>query len=73
VEAQPGEYVIDGASSPERIATLTMWLATHGLALADLRAGRQTLEDVFLRLTSGGGADASPARVERRRHRVHAR
>ena len=29
---------------------LTAWLAEHDLPLADLRAGRQRLEDVFLRL-----------------------
>ena len=54
VETQPGEYLVDGESSPERVAALTTWLAAQGLALADLRAGRQTLEDVFLRLTRSG-------------------
>ena len=51
LETQPGEYQVDAASSPERVAALTAWLAEHNLPLADLRAGRQTLEDVFLRLT----------------------
>jgi ABC-2 type transport system ATP-binding protein len=50
-EESPGEYRVDGDASPARVATLTAWLAEHGLPLADLRAGRQTLEDVFLRLT----------------------
>jgi ABC-2 type transport system ATP-binding protein len=68
-EAQPGEYVVDGESSPERVAALAAWLAANGLALADLRAGRQTLEDVFLRLTTS--APAAP--VPRRRGRAHAR
>ena len=58
-EEQPGEYRVDGASTPERIAALTGWLAEHNLALGDLRAGRQTLEDVFLRLTGTGGDPAS--------------
>jgi len=31
---------------------LTAWLAEHDLPLLDLRAGRQRLEDVFLRLTA---------------------
>jgi ABC-2 type transport system ATP-binding protein len=52
VEVQPGEYRVDGEASPDRVAALTAWLAEHDLPLADLRAGRQRLEDVFLRLTS---------------------
>jgi ABC-2 type transport system ATP-binding protein len=51
VEERPGEYRVDGDASPDRVAALTAWLAGEGLPLADLRAGRQTLEDVFLRLT----------------------
>jgi ABC-2 type transport system ATP-binding protein len=51
VEEQPGEYRVDADASPARVAALTAWLAEQGLPLADLRAGRQTLEDVFLRLT----------------------
>jgi hypothetical protein len=30
---------------------LTAWLAERDVLLADLRVGRQSLEDVFLRLT----------------------
>ena len=37
--------------SPANVAAITAWLAERDLPLADLRAGRQTLEDVFLRLT----------------------
>jgi ABC-2 type transport system ATP-binding protein len=50
-ETTPGEYVVAGAPSPATVAALTAWLAERDLPLADLRAGRQTLEDVFLRLT----------------------
>lgn len=46
-----GDYVIDGDAS--RVAALTAWLADHGEPIADLRAGQQRLEDVFLRLTGG--------------------
>jgi len=53
VEVSPGEYRIEGAPTPTTVAALTAWLATHDLPLADLRAGRSTLEDVFLRLTGG--------------------
>lgn len=51
VEERPGEYRVDGDATPDRVAAVTRWLADHNLPLADLRAGRQTLEDVFLRLT----------------------
>jgi ABC-2 type transport system ATP-binding protein len=37
------------------VASLTAWLAERQVPLDDLRAGRQSLEDVFLRLTAEGG------------------
>ena len=52
-EVSPGEYVVDGAPTPAAVAAVTSWLAERDLPLADLRAGRQRLEDVFLRLTGG--------------------
>ncbi len=53
VETRPGEYSVATEPAPATVATLTAWLAEHDLPLGDLRAGRQSLEDVFLRLTSG--------------------
>jgi ABC-2 type transport system ATP-binding protein len=50
-EASPGEYVVAAPPSPRNVATVTGWLADHDQPLADLRAGRGSLEDVFLRLT----------------------
>ena len=44
-----------GPGRPATVAALTAWLAERDLPLADLRAGRQRLEDVFLRLTAGDG------------------
>jgi hypothetical protein len=42
---------------------ITAWLRDHGVALGDLRAGRRTLEEVFLQVTSepstAGGEDES--------------
>lgn len=60
-EATPGEYVVELAPRPTTIAALTAWLAEHDLPLADLRAGRQRLEDVFLALTAeqSDGAEES--------------
>ncbi len=51
-EPTPGEYVIATPGDPAVIAVLTAWLADHDHSLDDLRAGRQSLEDVFLRLTT---------------------
>ncbi|MBV9950381.1 MAG: ABC transporter ATP-binding protein [Acidimicrobiia bacterium] len=51
-EVTPGEYLVRAEGSPATVASLTAWLAERDLPLADLRAGRQRLEDVFLRLTS---------------------
>jgi ABC-2 type transport system ATP-binding protein len=50
-EDSPGEYRVAAAPTPATVAALTAWLAEHDQPLADLRAGRQSLEDVFLRLT----------------------
>jgi ABC-2 type transport system ATP-binding protein len=50
-EARPGQYSVATPPAPAAIAALTAWLAEHDLPLGDLRAGRQSLEDVFLRLT----------------------
>jgi ABC-2 type transport system ATP-binding protein len=52
VESKPGEYVVHAAPSPELVAALTAWLRDHGVALGDLRAGRRSLEEVFLQVTS---------------------
>jgi ABC-2 type transport system ATP-binding protein len=51
VELRPGQYSAATPPSPATVAALTAWLAEHDLPLGDLRAGRQSLEDVFLRLT----------------------
>jgi hypothetical protein len=64
-ETAPGEYEVASAPTPATVAAITAWLAERELPLADLRAGRQRLEDVFLRLTSTGGrAGGQPATTE---------
>lgn len=77
-EVSAGEYVVAGAGTPTLIAVLTGWLAEHDLPLADLRAGRQRLEDVFLRLVGEPDTRAAaqpfvafpePSRDPRRRRR----
>jgi ABC-2 type transport system ATP-binding protein len=64
-EESPGEYRIDVEPSPANIAALTNWLAARDLHLADLRAGRQRLEDVFLRMTQITG-EVPAVRIEPR-------
>jgi ABC-2 type transport system ATP-binding protein len=54
-----GEFVIDTDAS--RVAALTAWLAEHGEPVADLRAGQQRLEDVFVRLTGSAVSPGMPA------------
>jgi len=51
-EISVGEYKVALPPTPNNVAALTAWLAEHDLPLLDLRAGRQRLEDVFLRLTA---------------------
>jgi ABC-2 type transport system ATP-binding protein len=71
-EGPPGEYLVAAAPVPALVAALTAWLAERDLQLGDLRAGRQRLEDVFLRLTGppGDPIDAhQPARAPRHANR----
>ena len=51
-EPKPGEYVIDVAPTPAIVAALTAWLDDQDVLVRELRAGRGSLEDVFLRLTT---------------------
>ncbi len=67
IEERPGEYVAAVAPTPATVAVLTAWLAEHDLPLADLRAGRQSLEDVFLRLTGPSAAESARKPRERTR------
>ena len=73
-EERPGEYHAACDASPANVARLTAWLAEYDLPLGDLRAGRQSLEDVFLRLTATRDAAAAEpvggAGTRRRRSRT---
>lgn len=53
-----GRYVVDAAGEPGTIAALANWLADRGLPLAEMRAGSERLEELFLRVT---GAPQSAA------------
>lgn len=58
-EVSRGEYRVDGAPTPARVAALTAWLAHHELPLSDLRANRQRLDDVFRRLVDDNAEEQS--------------
>jgi ABC-2 type transport system ATP-binding protein len=53
-EEKTGRYVVGAPGSPRNIAVLTAWMADHEVVVTELQTGRERLEDVFLRLTSGG-------------------
>ncbi len=53
VEVEVGRYEVGAPPAPATVAAITAWLAERDLSLADLQAGRQRLEDVFVQLTSG--------------------
>jgi len=55
-ELRPGDYLVEAAATPDLLAAITAWLADEGALLSELRAGRRSLEDVFLRLTGDGRA-----------------
>jgi ABC-2 type transport system ATP-binding protein len=59
-EARPGEYVATGQIDPTAVAALAFWLAERGTLLSELRVGRQSLEDVFLRLTGDRTGETAP-------------
>jgi ABC-2 type transport system ATP-binding protein len=54
-EVHGGDYVVVAPPTPVLVADLAAWLRDEAVDLYELRAGRRSLEDVFLRLT---GADA---------------
>jgi ABC-2 type transport system ATP-binding protein len=53
-ERGAGDYVVDAPATPELVAGLTGWLRDENVLISELRAGRRSLEDVFLRLTGEG-------------------
>lgn len=52
IEASPGEYRVAIVPTPILLASLTTWMAERDLTLGSLSAGRERLEDVFLKLVA---------------------
>ncbi|MBW3621709.1 MAG: ABC transporter ATP-binding protein [Actinobacteria bacterium] len=51
-EERPGRYVVHARNDPALVARLATWLAAHDVTLGELRGGKRSLEDVFLKLTA---------------------
>jgi ABC-2 type transport system ATP-binding protein len=52
----PETYLIETAAPPALLAEVTAWACRRGVAIQELRVGRETLEEVFVRLTAAGGS-----------------
>jgi ABC-2 type transport system ATP-binding protein len=50
-EKRPGDYVVEVDATPVVVADLAVWLRDRDVRMGELRAGRRSLEEVFLRLT----------------------
>ncbi len=50
-ECEPGVYEVDAENHPDLLVALTSWMADRDVRIEQLRAGRSSLEEVFLRLT----------------------
>ncbi|HLG68897.1 MAG TPA: ABC transporter ATP-binding protein [Chloroflexota bacterium] len=50
-ETQSGVYTLETADAPAVLAAVTSWARTRNVAIRELRVGRESLEDIFLRLT----------------------
>ncbi len=50
-EETPGVYAFDTGAPRDLLVELTGWLREHAVDMTELRVGRSTLEDVFIRLT----------------------
>jgi ABC-2 type transport system ATP-binding protein len=52
-EDRPGEYRVAGEATPTTLAALAQWMQDRDLPLTELRAGRRSLEEIYLRVTAG--------------------
>ena len=68
-EERPGRYRVEAAGTPALVAAVTAWMADHDVAVGQLNAGKASLEDVFLRLTTESSVAATAREGGRRRRR----
>lgn len=57
-EISPGRYRIEGAVSPQTLATVASWCAQHGVQARNLGLGADRLADLYWRLTGDGEVDS---------------
>lgn len=57
-EVSPGRYRVDGAATPQMLATVASWCAQHGVQPRQLSIGSESLADAYWRLTED--ADGAP-------------
>ncbi len=69
VEEEAGRYVVKNQATPARLGKLAGWLAEHDLPLADLHAGRRSLEEAYLEVTRARSAARGRATGRERRRR----
>jgi ABC-2 type transport system ATP-binding protein len=50
-QEQSGVYLFDTADPSALLAAVTSWARAHDVGIRELRVGRESLEDIFLRLT----------------------
>ena len=53
MEARPGYYVLETEKPGDLLAEVTAWMRDSGVVPTEVRVGKESLEDVYLRLTSG--------------------
>lgn len=56
-EVSPGRYRIDGAATPQMLATVASWCAQHGVQPRHMSVGTESLADAYWRLTEDTGGD----------------
>jgi ABC-2 type transport system ATP-binding protein len=70
VAGSGGSYVVSIEPTPTNVARLTNWLAEYGQEVGSIRAGRRSLEDVFVKLTeTAREAEVAATSPSRRRGR----
>ena len=63
-EVRAGRYVVHAANTPLLVERLASWLAAEDVVLGELKAGKRSLEDVFLRITAEESADVAADATE---------
>ena len=64
-ETSPGRYRVAGPATAGRLAALAGWMERAGVPVTDLRAGSQSLEDVYRRVVAeAAGSESSGERPE---------